>query len=188
MLTGGVFTKNQALESTAESCATCTFSFHSFSMKIDLHMFLWRTGHFLPPEGKVLKWPAKTLSINVSKREQTWANVNKPHRVSIWLPRDVSGPPWLHGDVPRPKEVVGKLPWKGHAVNKILLGQVLKYNYDLHRHIIYQNDPMTKPGFMVMVPDLFRWRRQHQARRRFPSHPPEPHRHLKMILCPNTIY
>ena len=30
--------------------------------------------NFLPPEGKVMKWPAKTLSNVVNKREQTWTN------------------------------------------------------------------------------------------------------------------
>ena len=30
---------------------------------------------------------------------------------------------------------------------------------DLYRHIIYQNDPMAKPDFMAMVPDLYRRRR-----------------------------
>ena len=50
-------------------------------------------------------------------------------------------------------------------------------NVDLHRHIIYQNDPMAKPDFMVMVPDLYRRRRQ--ARRRLPSLPQGPQGHLK---------
>ena len=52
-------------------------------------------------------------------------------------------------------------------------------NVDLHRHIIYQNDPMAKPDFMVIVPDLYRRRRRRQARRRLPSLPPEPQGHLK---------
>ena len=51
-------------------------------------------------------------------------------------------------------------------------------NVDLHRHIIYQNDPLTKPDFMVMVPDLYGRRHRRQARRCLPSHPPDPHRHL----------
>ena len=50
--------------------------------------------------------------------------------------------------------------------------------FDLHRHIIYQNDPMTKPDFMVMVPDLYRRRRRRQGHRRLPRHPPEPQGHL----------
>ena len=49
---------------------------------------------------------------------------------------------------------------------------------DLYWHIIYQNDPMTKPDFMVMVPDLYRRRRRRQGRRRLPRHPPEPQGHL----------
>ena len=52
-------------------------------------------------------------------------------------------------------------------------------NVDLHRHIIYQNDPMAKPDFMVIDPDLYRRRRRRQARRRLPSLPPEPQGHLK---------
>ena len=52
-------------------------------------------------------------------------------------------------------------------------------NVDLHRHIIYQNDPMAKPDFMVMVPDLHRRRRRRQARRRLPSLPPEPQGQLQ---------
>ena len=52
-------------------------------------------------------------------------------------------------------------------------------NVDLHRHFIYQNDPMAKPDFMVIVPDLYRRRRRRQARRRLPSLPPEPQGHLK---------
>ena len=57
-----------------------------------------------------------------------------------------------------------------------LLRQVLnllKFD-DLHGHIIYQNDPMAKPDFMVMVPDLYCRRRRRQARRRLYSLPPEP--------------
>ena len=54
----------------------------------------------------------------------------------------------------------------------------MKYN-DLHRHIIYQNDPMAKPDFMGMVPDLHRRRRRRQARRRLPSLPPEPQGQLQ---------
>ena len=52
-------------------------------------------------------------------------------------------------------------------------------NIDLHRHIIYQNDPMTKPDFMVMVTDLYRRRRRRQGRRRLPCHPPDPQGHLE---------
>ena len=33
---------------------------------------------------------------------------------------------------------------------------------------------MTKPDFMVMVPDLYHRRRRHQGRRRLSCHPPEP--------------
>ena len=51
-------------------------------------------------------------------------------------------------------------------------------NVDLHRHIIYQNDPMAKPDFMVIVPDLYRRRRRRQGRRRVPRHPPEPQGHF----------
>ena len=61
-----------------------------------------------------------------------------------------------------------------------LLRQVLnllKFD-DLHGHIIYQNDPMAKPDFMVMVPDLYRRRRRYQGRRRLPRHPPEPQGHF----------
>ena len=50
--------------------------------------------------------------------------------------------------------------------------------FDLHRHIIYQNDPMAKPDFMVMVPDLYHRRRRRQARRRVPPDPPEPQGHF----------
>ena len=50
---------------------------------------------------------------------------------------------------------------------------------DLCWHVIYQNDPMAKPDFMGMVPDLSRRRRRRQARRRVPSHPPEPQEHFK---------
>ena len=50
--------------------------------------------------------------------------------------------------------------------------------FDLHRHIMYQNDPMAKPDFMVMVPDLYRRRRRRQARRRVPPDPPEPQGHF----------
>ena len=42
---------------------------------MDLRSTIMET--YLPPEGKVMKWPAKTLSTNVNKREQTWTNVNK---------------------------------------------------------------------------------------------------------------
>ena len=52
-------------------------------------------------------------------------------------------------------------------------------NVDLHRHIIYQNDPMAKPNLMVMVPDLYHRRRRRQALRRLPSLPPEPQGHLE---------
>ena len=75
------------------------------------------------------------------------------------------------------------LPPEGEVLNYLArtlcetIANVLKYN-DLHRHIIYQNDPMAKPDFMVMVPDLYRRRRRHQARRGLPSHPPEPQGHL----------
>ena len=65
-------------------------------------------------------------------------------------------------------------------------------NVDLHRHIIYQNDPLTKPDLMVMVPDLYRRRRRRQGRRRLPRHHLEPHRpsyidnlYIKMILSPS---
>ena len=61
-------------------------------------------------------------------------------------------------------------------------------NVDLHRHIIYQNDPMAKPDFMVIVPDLYRRRRRRQARRRVPRHPPDPQEHLKNVFCPDIIY
>ena len=37
---------------------------------------------------------------------------------------------------------------------------------------------MTKPDFMVLVPDLYRRRRRHQGRRRLARHPPEPQRHF----------
>ena len=53
-------------------------------------------------------------------------------------------------------------------------------NVHLHRHIIYQNDPMAKPDFMAMVPDLYRRRRRRQGRRRVPRHPPEPQGHLQL--------
>ena len=64
-------------------------------------------------------------------------------------------------------------------------------NVDLHRHIINQNDPMTKPDLMVMVPDLYRRRRRRQGRRRLPRHLPESQgrpycdiSYLKKILLP----
>ena len=37
---------------------------------------------------------------------------------------------------------------------------------------------MTKPDFMVMVPDLYRRRRRRQGQRHLPRHPPEPQGHL----------
>ena len=71
-------------------------------------------------------------------------------------------------------------------------------NVDLYRHIIYQNDPMAKPDFVGMVPDLYRRRRRRQARRRqarrrqarrrVPCHPPDPQGHLKNVFCPDRIY
>ena len=59
-----------------------------------------------------------------------------------------------------------------------LCGNGLKYA-DLHGHIIYQNDPMAKPDFIVMVPELYRRRCRRQARRRLHSLPPEPQGHLE---------
>ena len=41
---------------------------------------------------------------------------------------------------------------------------------------------MTKPNFMVMVPDLYRRRRQRQALRRLPSLPPEPQGHSNIAF------
>ena len=85
------------------------------------------------------------------------------------------------------------LPPEGEVLNYLAktlcetIANVLKYN-DLHRHIIYQNDPMAKPDFMVMVPDLYRRRRRRQARRRVPRHPPDPQGHLKNVFCPDIIY
>ena len=63
-------------------------------------------------------------------------------------------------------------------------------NVDLYRlrHVIYQNDPMAKPDFMVMVQDFYRRRRRRQARRRVPCHPPDPQGHLKNVFCPDIIY
>ena len=60
----------------------------------------------------------------------------------------------------------------------LLFWYVLKH-VDLYRHIIYQNDPLAKPDFMVMVPDFYRRRRRRQARRRLPRHPHEPQGHLE---------
>ena len=37
---------------------------------------------------------------------------------------------------------------------------------------------MTKPDFMVLVPDLYRRQRRHQGRRRLARHPPEPQGHF----------
>ena len=37
---------------------------------------------------------------------------------------------------------------------------------------------MTKPDFMVLVPDLYHRRRRRQARRRVPPDPPEPQGHF----------
>ena len=41
----------------------------------------------------------------------------------------------------------------------------------LHRHIIYQNDPVVDPDFLGMVPDLYGRRQGHQ---RLPYHHHEP--------------
>ena len=52
-------------------------------------------------------------------------------------------------------------------------------NLNKYLQCIYQNDPLTKPDLMVMVPDPYRRRRRRQARRRLPRHPPDPQGHLE---------
>ena len=64
-------------------------------------------------------------------------------------------------------------------------------NVDLHRHIIYQNDPLTKPDFMPVFPDPYLRHRRRQGHRRLSRHHPEPQGpsymaiiNIKMILWP----
>ena len=71
------------------------------------------------------------------------------------------------------------LPPEGEVLEYLggtLLRQVVNFlkDVDLHRHIIYQNDPMAKPDFMVIVPDVYRRRPRRQGRRGLPGHHPEP--------------
>ena len=61
---------------------------------------------------------------------------------------------------------------------------------DLHRHIIYQNDPLTKPDFILVFPDPYLRPCRRQGHRRLPRHHPEPQGpsymaiiNTKMILC-----
>ena len=68
-------------------------------------------------------------------------------------------------------DCLGKTFWKTF-VNELKI-------VDLYGHVVYQNDPLTKPDFMGMVSDLCRRRRRRQARRRVPRHPPDPQEHFK---------
>ena len=68
------------------------------------------------------------------------------------------------------------------------VSQRIEIHWPTETYIIYQNDPMAKPDFMVMVPDLYRRRRRRQARRRVPRHSPDPQGHLKNVFCPEIIY
>ena len=67
-------------------------------------------------------------------------------------------------------------------------------NVDLHRHIIYQNDPLTKPDFMLVFPDPYPQPRRRQGRRRLPHQHHEPQGppymailYIKMILSSAQI-
>ena len=52
------------------------------------------------------------------------------------------------------------LPPEGEVLIRVVGLWLLFWNLlkhvDLYRHILYQNDPMAKPEYMVMVPDLRR--------------------------------
>ena len=61
----------------------------------------------------------------------------------------------------------------------VLLFPGLIYRY---LDILYQNDPLAKTDYLVMVPDLYRRRRRRQALRRLPSLPPEPHGNLEIAF------
>ena len=100
-------------------------------------------------------------------------------------------------------------PWKDNRFFLAPEGELLKCmvwfnvrlswneleNVDLQRHIIYQNDPLTKPDFMPVFPDPYLRHRRRQGHRRLSRHHPEPQGpsymaiiNIKMILWSLTLF